>query len=149
MTKESRSKSLKSIFERKGGIGRYTLIFNQMQGMQQQVILQKVSLTHQEVPVIGSFRSANDWLLITTDRVIWCEREDLKSIPSSAILSVSPSQFGEVNKQKMCRLLIRTLDFGDVTLDIEEGPPFFGIWNVLKNFATRNKRKDESGRISS
>jgi hypothetical protein len=117
-----------------------------MEETQQQMILQGVGLTHQEVPVIGSFRSQNDWLLITTDRVFWSERDNVKSIPTTSILSVSPSQFGKVSKQAMCCLHIHTADAGDVTLEVEEGRPFFGIWNVLKHFAARNKRKDESNR---
>lgn len=81
MKKQSKSKALKSIFERKGGNGRYTSIFDRMQGTQQEEILQKVDLTDLEEPVIGSFRSLNDWLLITTDRVCWSVSHVVKSIP--------------------------------------------------------------------
>ena len=68
---EKLKSTLSSIFSRKGRDGHYTRLFENLESPQKDALLSKVQLNEGELPVIGSAESADKWLIITTERIVW------------------------------------------------------------------------------
>ena len=48
-----------------------------------------------------------------------------------------------IRKHQLRELQIETTAHDQRIIEIEEGPPLFGIWNALLNFGARNRRREK------
>jgi hypothetical protein len=131
---------LRSIFHRKGGIGSYTLPFEQFEESVQHQLILCSPLLEGEEPVIACFRDISEWVLITTKRLIWSTLGELTSIYNTEIVDVTTDLLGDARtgartKKDLCHLIIKTSMGERHTIILEPGPPFFAIWNVIKYIA--------------
>src|SRR5262249_3013348 len=67
-----------AIFRRNGADGAYTRLFDDLNAVQQSELLMRGTLRDTELPVIGSFEDANNWLMLTTERLIWSVGRELE-----------------------------------------------------------------------
>src|SRR5262249_9747102 len=67
-----------AIFLRNGADGAYTRLFDDLNAVQQSELLMRGTLRDTELPVIGSFEDANNWLMLTTERLIWSVGRELE-----------------------------------------------------------------------
>jgi len=143
MTKDEKLKdTLSAVFKRKGRDGRYTRLFDNLDEAQKDALRKEVPLEEGELPVIGSVESGETWLLLTTRRMVWRRKNQKQSLANAEIRSTMPdlNKFGR-DKHHLRELQIRVGQKSQHTIEIEEGVPFYGVWNALNNLSARNRRK--------
>jgi hypothetical protein len=144
MTEHEKLKStLSAIFKRKGRDGRYTRLFENLDSQQREALLKQVPLTETELPVIGSAEAEDKWLLLTTARIVWrsgdkTETLDVKEI-RDAVADLRKLVATGRRKDKMRELQVLTTNGEQRFVELEEGAPLMGVWNVLKNLGARNR----------
>ena len=148
MTDAEKLKStLTAIFKRKGHNGRYTRLFENLEPSQQEALLKQVSLRAGESPVIGSTESQDAWFIVTTERIVWRLKGKTRTLSVDDVLHVR-ADFPKmvvtgVRKHRLRELQVESVDHEQHTIDVEEGAPLTGVWNVLINLSARNQRRDK------
>lgn len=137
------SNLLKSIFKRRGENGEYTMPLDEFNLSVKNGILSEADLKSTEQPVIAGIKTGEYWFLITDERLIVFEKQEIKSLKHTDIKDVSSDvglnvQLGARQKNEFSQLSIITFSREKLLLKTEPGPPFIGIWNVLKTIAARN-----------
>lgn len=132
-----------SVFERKGGDGDYTRVFERLEISQQGFLLSKVTLSELEFPVIGGVRDEANWIILTTKRVVWSDDSEqiVLSIDSinDAIANFEELRLAQRTKTDLNQLQVLTMNGEKYTITVEPNKPLIGIWNVLKNVGSRNR----------
>jgi hypothetical protein len=141
MTLKTLSKSvLLSIFRQKGGPGSNTLPFDEFSLSVQSHLRSQLPLLDGEEPALVSFKDPSEWVLVTTQRLVWSNKGRVMRIALSDIEDVTvdlkaDAEMGARTKQDLSHLIVKT-SAGEIhTLTIESGPSFFALWNVLKHVA--------------
>jgi hypothetical protein len=145
MTEAEKLKStLTAIFKRKGKDGSYTRLFENLEPSQREVLLKEISLHDGELPVIGSAKGQDSWLIVTTNRIVWRYEGKRQT------LSVHDIRHVQADFQKMIaagimmpqlrELQIETVGRELLTIEVEEGSPLIGVWNALLNVCARNRK---------
>lgn len=134
MTSRGKADRLLRIFERNGHEGPQTRPFYKLPEMAQKCMLDAVNLASAELPVLASFRSDAQWILITSERVIFVADGVERSLLWSEIddVTIDPDFMRSAGGKTALRYLIIVCGGERVLVEIEPGPPFFGLWNVLK-----------------
>ncbi len=134
-----------SIFLRKGGEGVYTRLFDNLDVSHKIVIEKAVSFHTDELPIVGSVRSQSNWLVLTTDRLIYSiegqRTELLVGTIADAVADFTEVIAKNKTKAEMNKLKLLTLDRKEHLIEMEPGRPLSGIWNVLKNIGHRNRNR--------
>lgn len=128
--------SICSIFRRKGGEGRLTKLFEKLPEFEQRALRRKIALADGEIAALAFFESDGCWCLLTNHRLVWQDmgryREvgilQLRRVTHDMHLSV---QRGELDRSLWRDLKIETTDGQELSLQIEPGKPFLGMWSVL------------------
>jgi len=132
---EKLKNTLAAIFQRKGHDGRYTRIFENLEPSQQDVLLRMVLLNSGELPVIGSFESEGNWLVITTERIVWRSQGKIQNLSIHDIWHVKADLLKMVatgiRKHELHELQVETVSHENQTIELEEGAPLIGVWNAL------------------
>lgn len=135
-----------SIFNRTGGDGEYTRLFTSLPASQRKSLLEAMPLKEAELPVVGSFQSPDNWMLITTKRVSWRTGERTQTLPLEGIHDVTADfnalRLSGHTKPQLQELQIETLNHEKVTLKTEEGSPLVGVWNMLKRLGNQNRSQN-------
>ncbi len=148
MTESEKLKStLSAVFERKGRDGRYTRLFENLEPSQQDILLKEVSLREGELPVIGSAESQDNWLIVTTERIVWHLKGKTRTLSVHDVRHVK-ADFTKmvvtgVRKDQLHELQIETVGHEQCTIEVEEGAPLMGVWNALMNLGARNRRTEK------
>lgn len=137
--------TLSSIFNRKGHDGRYTRLFENLGSPHKDILLSKVQLSDGELPVIGSVENENQWVIITTERIVWQSGDKDQSLPVQDVHDVI-ADFRKLvatgrRKDQMRELQILSKNGEQYMLGLEEGAPLMGVWNALKHLGARNQQK--------
>jgi hypothetical protein len=145
MTDTEKLKStLSAIFKRKGGNGRYTRLFENLEPSQKDALVNELPLRGGELPVIGSVESRDKWLLITTERIVWRLEGETHTLAVRDIQHVAADLRKLVatgrRKEHMRELQLKTMSDELLTVEVEEGAPLMGVWNALLNLCARNRR---------
>jgi hypothetical protein len=142
MTAGSLKNTWESIFRRKGGDGAYTRLFDSLEPGQRSALLSGLKLRKTELPVIGSLRGPESWLVLTTERLVWASHGKRHELAADkirdAVADFKQLQTSE-SKLDMRTLRVITLTGEEYTIELEPGQPLSGTWNVLKNLGTRNR----------
>jgi hypothetical protein len=149
---EDLKRTWESIFERKGGNGVYTRLFDSLSPGQQSALLGALRLRETELPVIGSLRGPDSWLILTTQRLVWAARGEQFEVAVPRIRDAIADFRHLANSQsklEMTNLQVTTLSGEEYGIELEPGPPLSGTWNVLKNLGARNRRASEDSSVSS
>ena len=142
---EQLKNTLTSIFKRRGHDGNYTRLFENLEPAHRETLLSKIELERSELPVIGSVEGYDNWLIITTERVVWHSAGREQSLRVRDIQDVVADFQGLVatgrKKEEMRELQVLCANGERQTLELEAGAPLMGVWNALKNLGTRNRRQ--------
>lgn len=108
-------------------------------------LLEKLQLRAGELPVIGHLMDQHEWLIITTERLIWHYEQRTQIVPlediDDAIADLHKLVASGQKKEQMRELRILTTKGGQFVIAVEEGLPLLGVWHALKNLGSRNRRK--------
>lgn len=142
---QDRKQVLSSIFRRNGGDGSYTRLFENLEQAKQNILLAGIELRDSELPIVGSVFDSTNWLILTTERLVWCIDDRRNALPiedlDDATADLARFQREGRAKQEWNQLQIVTSDSLTYSIDLEPGAPFFATWNVLKNIGTRNRNR--------
>ncbi|MBJ6763544.1 hypothetical protein JGU66_22475 [Myxococcaceae bacterium JPH2] len=147
LSAEARAQRLVRIFSRTGGEGPSTREFGHFPEDVRTRLVESASVHAGELPVIAFCRSPGEWLLVTTERVVldrghgvtsirWEEVEDATT--DAAHVGVALGS-GAQGKLALSWLRIQRRTGEDIVMEVESGPAFFGLWNVLKTVAALRK----------
>lgn len=127
---------MKRHFERRGGPGEYSGLFDAMPPAVQEKLLAAAQLRNNEEPAIVSYQDEANWALVTSERLLWTEDAVPSSIPLSEVTDIAPVLPGEneldIGKADLSSLRLTTNRGFVYQLRVEPGRPFFGFWNVLR-----------------
>jgi hypothetical protein len=73
------------VFQRKGGNGLYTRLFDNLDPSQRSMVLAEFKLGESELPVIGSIKDPAHWLVLTTGRLAWSLDGKRQEVAASAM----------------------------------------------------------------
>lgn len=134
---ESLKNTWAAIFQRRGGNGTYTRLFDKLDPRQQGILLAEFSPTETELAVVGSVQDSANWFVLTTERLAWSIRGERSEIPVSIIHNAMPGS--NQRKEEMRQLRMETT-VGDCLIELEPGAPLTGVWNILNNLGARNRK---------
>jgi len=89
-----------------------------------------------EIPILASILDPTNWVVITTDRVVWSANDRLDSVAVAAIASVhalSIEQGSDVRPDECRVIILETAD--DVRMEIAAEPGFAlgAVWSILRH----------------
>lgn len=155
----SDSKSLKEILSSKflshGSESSATMLFDHLSDDARTRMVQLVPLEDDELPVVGSIISNDNWLLITTERVIGVDHGDVHVIRADDIRKVIMEPFWKVNtlappermntdvlermKLQATEIKLVTSSGAEYFVRAEPGKPYIGIVNVMIQLSHRGR----------
>ncbi|WP_163995888.1 hypothetical protein [Pyxidicoccus caerfyrddinensis] len=144
LSAESKLQRLLRIFERTGDRGAYTRPFAELPADVQIRLMEQVMVRSDELPVIACFRDPMEWVLLTTERVVIRQSEEVVTLPWSELKNATTDiahvnqmlAMGPAGKLALSRLTLVRHTGEALEVELEAGPPFFGFWNVLKSIAS-------------
>ncbi len=149
---ESLKDTLVSIFRRKGEDGACTRLFDNLAPSQRSTLLAELKLHESELPVIGSVEDSSNWLVLTTERLVWSIEGERQEVAADAIrdamADLKQLRRSEHSKLGMRQIQVVTMGDGEYSIELEPGGPLSGTWNVLKNLGARNRVKSGTRRRS-
>ncbi|AFE07746.1 hypothetical protein COCOR_07797 [Corallococcus coralloides DSM 2259] len=138
LSAESRLRRLLRVFSQTGGEGQWTRPFDNLPVETRAYLLERAALAADELPVLAFFRGPEQWVLVSTERILLSQEHGFRSIPwrdlENATTDTAHVQAAG-SKLSLSRLRLQLRDAADLEVDVEPGPPFFGLWNVLKTLA--------------
>lgn len=146
---EKLKKRISHIFLKKGGEGRYTKLFENFSLYEKELLLNDISLKEDELPVILGFEMPAEWLLLTTERIIWRRKGEIKEVQNSQIKE-SNVDFDKMLSErkigfhKIDELVITKTNNQKIIIHPEIGSPLVGIWNVLIHLGWRNWKQNNN-----
>jgi len=124
-----------TVFRQYGREGLTTRLFENMSQWRKDIIEKRIVLADGEVPVLGSAESPIRWLLLTTDRLVWRLGDRTLAVPLREIrgadVDTQTVEAMEGPKEQWRHLQVVTTADQRQSVEVEEGPPFFGLWHVL------------------
>lgn len=134
-------------FEHSGGAGLYTHAYRDCPLSWAEAISGIFKCGADEIPVLISFRDPDDWVLITTDRVITRRMGSSSSVRLDEVagasiergLSVEDGEIAASGKGEWDSIAIHTVRGARHVVRIESGGPLFGVLNVLLIVVSRNR----------
>lgn len=142
---EKLKKRMAHIFVKKGGEGEYTKLFENVSFYNKELLLNDFLLRETELPVILGFEIPAEWILLTTERIIWRYKGQISSVENSQIESVEnyiELQRRVIFLKRPDEIEITTKSKEKIIIHTEKGFPLYGIWNVLTYLAWRNRKSE-------
>jgi meiotically up-regulated gene 157 (Mug157) protein len=140
---EKLKKRMSHIFLKKGREGEYTKLFENVSIYNKELLLNDISLRENELPVILGFEIPAEWILLTTERIIWRYKGQIRSVENADIENVE----NYIEMQKRAIFLKKPDEIevlaksNKIIIHTEEGSSKFGIWSVLNYLVSRNKKQ--------
>lgn len=142
---ESLKTVLCSIFRRRGGETSKTMVFENLPAQIQSGLLGSAMLAPDELPVVASVENGNQWVLITTQRVLVHRSGETTTVDCSQLRDATvalglDAARGATNKTSLTSLKLVMKSGEERIVQVEPGVAHMGIWNVLKHFAAKNAK---------
>jgi hypothetical protein len=134
-------------FVRRGGETASTTLFENLAPPVQQGLVNAANVDDNELPIVASVLSGSHWLLITTAHIYYHDAglttpidvSDIRHVGSNLIADASE---GAKSASDLRHLRLSTTRKQDIDLVVEQGPPYWGIFNVIKYFADQHGREE-------
>jgi hypothetical protein len=137
---------LTAIFYRKGGRNSELIkAFNDFPNEVKSIFFTLTILASQEKPALLSFLNENNWALVTTERLIWCNDQAIDEIAHQDVEDVTIDllalrRIGGHFKKETKDLKIITKHRGECTIKLaESGAVFFAFLNAVQWIYHRQK----------
>jgi hypothetical protein len=140
-TDENLKSTWVSIFLRKGASGVNTRLWDDCDEARRTALFAGLDLMSGELPVLVSGTTVQTRLVLTTRRLV----HGATDVPIEHIAGVEPVDFAKRAKSRLSALQVATVDSKTVRIEIESGPPYMGLWNVLLHIASKNVRSKSPG----
>lgn len=132
---------VESVFLRNGSEGTYTKLYTNFDEQELSTVMSLISLQKDESPIIVCL--LKNWLVITNQKTIWYTDEGVKTLDHSQLVDATIDRSlaikrGVMGASDLEDIKLITKNNTDITIHIERGQPFSGIWNVLKFLASRD-----------
>ncbi len=142
LSARGRKDRLLRVFERTGGPGSSTRSFDSLPEVAQERIRRGVETKEGEELILASYRDERHWVLLTSERLVatdstvktsllWSEISDA----TVEVREVQASLASSKGKLSLRRLRVIRADGRALDLELEPGPSFIALWNVLKSVA--------------
>jgi hypothetical protein len=110
--------------------------FDNLPEYEQRALEAKINFAEGEKPAIAFFESEGSWCLLTNHRVVWQDLISQHEVGIMEMRRVSHDmhvsvQRGELDRDLWRELNIETTDGHTLTLQMEPGKPFLGMWSAL------------------
>src|SRR5215475_7900858 len=124
-------------FHRKGGSSSFTKPFEDFHEEIRESLLSAAQLQQEELPIIASYFNKDQWLLVTTGRVVWLLEGRLHSKNKTDIedVTIDPEleyRLGTRKKGDFTHLVIIDKLGNRHLSKVEPGKAFFAVLNVIK-----------------
>lgn len=129
-------------FRRSGEDGESTRVFGAFPAEVQARLTDLADVGATEVPAVATFRNDTEWMLVTSDRVIWPEDGGVASMSLTEVkdATVIPRDLlAAGGKGKVEKVTVVTGDNQQVPIRVEAGRPLSGVWNAMKMVANWNR----------
>lgn len=129
------------IFIKTGGNGERIRVFNNLPSSEQEKLKKLLDSQILEEPLIGGLLDENIGFLITDKSFIQTDGKIKKKIAFETIKDCKAdlTQIKLVDEAKTQKLEIELFSDKSLTFEIESGPPFIGIWNIVLFIASHNR----------
>ncbi len=112
------------------------MLFENLPGPARRALETMVGLSDGENPVVAFFESDNSWCLLTNYRVVWHDLSSQYDVGIMDLCRVSHDMHVSVQRDELDRSLwrdlnIETTDGRKLSLRMEPGKPFIGLWSAL------------------
>lgn len=129
-------------FRRSGEDGEATRVFDAFPPDVQTRLIDLADLREGEMPAVATYRSDTEWMLVTSDRVIWPDdgvlgSMSLTEVEDATVLTRDLLAAG--SKGKVEKVTVVTVDGRQVPVRVEAGRPLSGVWNAMKMVANWNR----------
>lgn len=144
LSAQQKVQRLLRVFTRGGGPGERTRAFEDFPVEVQGQVLELARLREGELPVLACVLEETRWVLLTTSRVVIRRPEGVREVDWGELKNATTDDLrvdaalasGARGKLALNRLKLVRHEGEAVELELEAGPPFFGMWNVLKAVAS-------------
>ena len=139
------AKRLGHVFRKKGGEGKYLMLYENLDSSIKDILKNAYQLEPKELPIIGMVRNSIV-MLVTTRNVFYKDSAKTCCLPLRLIdsiamdLGVYERTLQHGNKMQMDELLIELTDGQLHKITFEAGRPLFGVWNALRVAAFQLKK---------
>jgi len=111
-----------SIFRRKGADGSYTRLFDNLDPSRRSTLFALLKLGASELPVIGSIQDSGNWLVLTTERLVWSIGGERREVAAGAVrdatVDLKQLQHSD-SKLEMRQLQVVTMENGEHSIELE------------------------------
>jgi hypothetical protein len=112
------------------------MFYENLPDFEKRTLEKKVSFSEGEKPAIAYFESEGSWCLLTNYRLVWQDLVEQHEVDIMELQRVTHDmhisvQRGHLDRQFWRDLNIETTDGRRLTLQMEPGKPFIGMWSVL------------------
>jgi hypothetical protein len=126
------------------------MLYGNLPEFEQRALENKVRFSEGEKPAIAYFESENYWCLLTNYRLVWQDMVSQHEIGIMELSRVSHDMHVSVQRGQLDRALwrdlnIETADGRTLTLQMEPGKPFIGLWSVLHWLCGWAEKRRQSG----
>ena len=126
------------MFKKSGANGDRTRLFEGFPVEMREHICRAAQLRPGEIPALAHVSSLSQWVLATSDRVIWIAQGELSFLDYSRLkdATVDPTDLLYARgKGDLDVLSLEATDGSVYKLTLEPGQPFSGFWNAVKMMA--------------
>jgi hypothetical protein len=136
---------LKKLLDRWTMGGQHTRPFDKLPGDLRSRIADAAGLVPEEQPLAACYFGEGAWTLLTTQRIIWQQAERQSSLAWEELVDVRLLQRPArprttQHPSAICAMEVVTRDGHAYGLELEDGPPFFGIWTTVKLIINAHRR---------
>lgn len=139
---------IKSVFQRKGGPGKFSKLFSDFSKEDQQGVLSEAKLEPEELPILACIPGGGAWLLVTSSRLLHKSRDSLWSADHRDLKVVAADLRGSaVNRSpigELSSVTLTTLSGERHSVTVESGAPYYGILNALQRLVISPAKPPES-----
>jgi hypothetical protein len=112
------------------------MLFDHLPEHERRALERKVPFSEGEKPAIAYFESDGCWCLLTNYRVVWQETGGMHEVGIMHLRRVTHDMHYSVRRGQLDRSLwrelnVETTDGRKLTLQLEPGKPFIGMWSAL------------------
>ena len=131
-------------FRRSGGDGEHAGVFDSLAEDVREYLYARASVRATEIPVLANFRDKDTWVILTTERLLSCEKGIVTTLETSKIDDTTvelSAKYGARDKAALQKLVVYS-NGKAYSIVFEAGRPLIGLWNVLKALAATNRKNE-------
>ncbi|MCQ9635585.1 hypothetical protein MP477_11505 [Chryseobacterium sp. WG23] len=131
---------LESLFNRKGGEGIKTRLIKNNTSLLTNI---NYKIKENETPILIYFIDDESWMLFTDVKIAFNKKNQLLELEYNNLTHVKPALSEEIKNgvtkaDNFTRLLLTFNNKSSLIIDVEKGPPYKGIYQMLHYITTMN-----------